>query len=195
MCLKLNHQLQVRIETVIDTNETVRSLTFGTKDTSSTFWSMIRAMNHTETLAFRLNKFGSKFLSEIVQVVFIRITNHYLNYKMSPSLHDFILLQPLFDSTVMSVECEKSLYNTLIIKSVPSRPESKQVLSAMEQIFSILGEFLCFSVEEGNSGKTLIELLGESYSHRVKDLVIKECLVPAVPNERQGLEEYHSVIR
>lgn len=101
----------------------------------------------------------------------------------------------MFKTSTLSIESENSSYNTIIIKSRPTCPEPRKVLSALKNIFTLLGDFMNFCVDEENHGKTLIEFLGEGLSGKVKDLIVKECLVPAVPNHKEGLDEYYAVIR
>jgi hypothetical protein len=60
-------------------------------------------------------------------------------------------------------------------------------------LFTFLGDSLDLPISESGE-KTFMEVLGEVFGTKLKDLLIKECLGPAVPSSKEGLANYNHII-
>ena len=76
-----------------------------------------------------------------------------------------------------------------------SAPDPIHVLNRLSELFQFLGDSFDLPISETDSDKTLMECLGEIFGSKLKDLLIKECLGPAVPSSKEGLANYSAIIK
>ena len=118
-----------------------------------------------------MNKFGSKLMTDIIPPILSRKVSGFDVYDDGEHFLEIGFDQP---------------------GSGP--PDPLNVLDSLSRLFTFLGDSFDFPISESESEKTFMEFLGEIFGTRVVELLIKECLSPAVPSYKEDLEDYNYVI-
>ena len=118
-----------------------------------------------------MNKFGSKLMTDIIPPILSRKVSGFDVYDDGEHFLEIGFDQPASGS-----------------------PDPLNVLDSLSRLFTFLGDSYDFPISESESEKTFMEFLGEIFGTRVVELLIKECLSPAVPSYKEDLEDYNYVI-
>ena len=168
-----------------DTNDRVIKITidlfsFGNGGSRTT--QIVEAMRDTDMLAYRLNKFGTKLMSLIIEPLMSQKQSIIDIEKSGEPLNT---LQVTFGSS-------SKLNNTDNYKISASSQiqEFKLTMDRLEEIFFFLNESTA-----GGDCNIFLRFLGKTLSKEFSELLIKKCLAPAVPDTREGLFEYEEIIQ
>ena len=148
----------------------------GTKRTTQ----IIEAMRDCDMLSYRLNKFGSKLMTLVIEPLLSQKQGH-VEIEIFGDPQN--MLKVRFEShskhKSQSPGSSKNQFQ-----------DFKMVLDKLEEVFFFLNATTC-----GDDINIFLQHLGKSFSKDFSELFIKKCLAPAVPDSRDGLMEYEEVIK
>ena len=142
---------------------------------------IVEAMRDSDMLAYRLNKFGSKLMSLVIEPLMNRKQAY---VEIEKQGEPFNMLQITFESNSASSSDKRKG------DSANQFQDFKMMMDKLEEVFYFLNEATC-----GDENNIFLEYLGKAFSSDFSELFIKKCLAPAVPDSRDGLIEYEEVIQ
>lgn len=167
LCNEWDQLVRINPDQNSDPANGVRSISIGSTDGKPMLESLVLAMHATDTLSYRINKFGAKLITEIVG--------------------------PVLQQRVVSIETVENQHHLLVLRLEPQKSDPRDVLDILKRVFQFIGE--SFDLRLTDTGdKTLMECLGDGFGSKLNDLLIKECLGPAVPTSKEDLANYDAVI-
>ena len=144
---------------------------------------IVQAMKDNDLLDYRMNKFGNKLITLILEPIMSQKRSVIEIQKSGDPCNALeIRFDPNMDFGRKPEECAKSNFTEI--------RDSKVAMDNMEEIFYFLN--VTTGREEDNA---FLSSLGKAFSKEFSEMFIKKCLAPAVPDTREGLIEYEKVIK
>ena len=145
----------------------------GTKRTTQ----IVEAMRDCDMLSYRLNKFGNKLMTLVIEPLLNLKQGHVEIEKSGEPLN---MLKITFE-THSKLKFDNGATNQF--------QDFKMAMDKLEELFFFINE-----TTSGDDVNIFLQSLGKNFSKNFSDLFIRKCLAPAVPDTREGLIEYEEVI-
>ena len=165
-----DHDITIKIELSVDESGKRRAT------------QLVQAMKDNDMLAYRLNKFGNRLMSSVITPLMDQKQN----------LPEITLSSKPINSLQVAYSNEKSGASDNDNQSegaLKHVQNSKLVMDKLEEIFFFLNE----TTMDGDEN-IFLQFLGKTISKEFTEMFIKKCLAPAVPDSREGLNQYEEVI-